>query len=240
MADALYETSSPEYPKHALHYSFAYIRTHMHCSCADAVNTYPGSRLLTLYRHTHAQTHLCSWIPSSSTTAAIFMTLGGRIVLLKEVSVTQVNTLLNASRLLYRRVERSETIIRTIGYAPPATLHEHDVVQTTTFVSPPRQWQTTHNHSGKASAGLVKSASGDPATLLPSREPAVQVEPEFLQWLYNMVRVYTHYEGTECAQGCGIHEEVMRARRTGDVYARISFPVRWTRPSLSYRSTTGV
>ena len=67
LTDAPNELSSSERPKHVLHYSFAYTCTHMRRSCADTVNTYPRGRSLTLYCHT--QTHLRSWIPSSTITA---------------------------------------------------------------------------------------------------------------------------------------------------------------------------
>jgi len=106
--------------------------------------------------------------------------------MLKSVSVTQANALLDASYQLYRHVESSETIVRTVGYALPAALHGHvlTVAPTTSFFSPPTQRQTPGNRSG-ATAGLVKSASGEPATMLSSRYGVNYVTPSFLRWLYN-------------------------------------------------------
>ncbi|KAH8992671.1 hypothetical protein EDB92DRAFT_1856868 [Lactarius akahatsu] len=45
--------------------------------------------------------------------------------MLKDVSVTQANTLLGASYKLYRHIERGETIVRTVGYSLPMALHWH-------------------------------------------------------------------------------------------------------------------
>jgi len=125
-----------------------------------------------------------SGIPSSS----ISTTHGGNTLMLKAVSVTQANALLNASYQLYRHVESSETtgIVRTVGYALPAALHRHvlTVVPTTSFFSPLTQWHTPRNLSGGAAAGLVKSASDEPATTLSSRDRIDYVTPSFLRSLY--------------------------------------------------------
>jgi len=121
-------------------------------------------------------------IPSSS----ISMTHGGNTLMVKGVSVTQANALLNTSYQLYRHVERDETIVRTVGYALPTALHEHvlTVVPTTSFVSPRMQWQTPLNRSGGAAAGPVKPASGEPATMLSSRDDAGSITPSILRQLY--------------------------------------------------------
>ncbi|KAH9052987.1 subtilisin-like protein [Lactarius deliciosus] len=81
------------------------------------------------------------------------------------VSVTQANALLDAS---YQFVETSETIVRTVGYALPAALHEH----------------TPHNRSDGAAAGQWESASGKPTTMLSSRIDVKYLTPSFLRWLY--------------------------------------------------------
>jgi len=120
---------------------------------------------------------------------------GGNTIMLKGVSVTQADVLLDASYQLYRHVESSETIVRTVGYALPAALHGHvlTVVPTTSFASPPTQWQTARNRSGGAAAELAKSISGEPATGLSSRDDSDDdsdddndyITASFLRLLYN-------------------------------------------------------
>ncbi len=104
------------------------------------------------------------------------MTHGGNTLMLKSVSLAQANTLLNASYQLYKHVERSETIVRTVGYALPAALHGHvlTVVPTTSFVSPPTQWQPPRNRS-----------SEEPAMMLSSRKNINFLTPSILHRLYD-------------------------------------------------------
>ena len=121
------------------------------------------------------------------------MTHNGNTMMLKGVSVTQANTLLDASYQVYRHIENSKTIVRTVGYALPAVLQGHvrTVVPTTSFLSAPMRRQTPRNHSGRAAAGLMKSVSGEPPTRL-SNGYADDVEyltPPFLRWLYD---IYTY------------------------------------------------
>ncbi|KAF8258634.1 subtilisin-like protein [Lactarius quietus] len=125
-------------------------------------------------------------VPSPSIT----VTHGGGTLTLKGVSMTQANTLLNASYQLYRHVDSSETIVRTLGYALPMTLHEHilTVVPTTTFFPQPRQWprQTPQNLSGETATGLVKSGSVEPVMTLSSRVVTDEygLTPSLLRSLY--------------------------------------------------------
>ena len=115
------------------------------------------------------------------------MTHGGDTLMLKGLSMAQANTLLGASYQVYKHVESRETIIRTLGYALPAALHEHvlTVVPTTSFVSRPTQLQ---NRSGGAAA---TSAPGEPAVLRPSRDNVNSIWPEFLRELYG-TDTYVH------------------------------------------------
>ncbi|KAI9453417.1 subtilisin-like protein [Lactarius psammicola] len=78
------------------------------------------------------------------------------------------NAFLEASYQLYTHIERNETIVRTVRYALPVALHEH---------------VTPRNHSGRAAAGLAKSTSGEPVTVLSSRDYG-GVTPSFLRGLY--------------------------------------------------------
>ncbi|KAF8258636.1 peptidase S8/S53 domain-containing protein [Lactarius quietus] len=130
-----------------------------------------------------------SWLEHHGVpTSSITVTHGGGTLTLKGVSMTQANTLLNASYQLYRHVESSETIVRTLGYALPMTLHEHilTVVPTTTFFPQPRQWQIPQNFSGETPTWPVKSGLVEPVTTLSSRADTIKypLTPSFLRWLY--------------------------------------------------------
>ncbi|KAF8257856.1 peptidase S8/S53 domain-containing protein [Lactarius quietus] len=122
-------------------------------------------------------------IPSSSVT-----TQGGNTLMLKAVPVTKANTLLDATYQLYRHVESHETIVRTVGYGLPAALHEHvrTVVPTTAFVPSLKQWQIPRNISGGETAAPVKSALGQPTTMLLNRVDVTEVEPDTLRWMYGI------------------------------------------------------
>ncbi|KAH9059511.1 subtilisin-like protein [Lactarius vividus] len=124
-----------------------------------------------------------SWLKHYGISSSSISTHGGNTLILKDVSVTQANTLLGASYQLYRHIERGETIVRTVGYSLPAALHWHvlTVAPTTSFVSPRMPWQTPRNRSDR----VVKSTSGEPATMLSSRAIVNYVTPSFLRWLYN-------------------------------------------------------
>ncbi|KAH9006770.1 subtilisin-like protein [Lactarius hatsudake] len=116
-------------------------------------------------------------VPSSS----VSMTHGGTTLTLSGVSIIQANALLGASYQLYRHVETNETIVRTIGYALPAALHRlvQTVAPTTCFSAPHTQWHSQRKRSG----GAKKPASGEPATVLSSRN-GDWTTPSFLRSLY--------------------------------------------------------
>ncbi|KAH9165488.1 subtilisin-like protein [Lactarius sanguifluus] len=119
-------------------------------------------------------------VPSSS----VSMTHGGTTLTLSGVSIIQANALLGASYQLYRHVETNETVVRTVGYALPAALHElvQTVVPTTCFSTPHTQWQSPRKRSGGATAGLKKPVSGEPVTVLSSRGDKLRT-PSFLRSL---------------------------------------------------------
>ncbi|KAH8985704.1 subtilisin-like protein [Lactarius akahatsu] len=129
-----------------------------------------------------------SWLEYHGiSSSSVSMTHGGNTLKLKGVSVTQANTLLGASYQVYRHVEWGETIVRTVGYSLPRALHWHvlTVVPTTSFVSLRAQWQTPRNDSRGDTVGLVKSASGEPVTILSGRAKVDFATPSFLRWLYD-------------------------------------------------------
>ncbi|KAH9062396.1 subtilisin-like protein [Lactarius vividus] len=169
IVDVLYEVSQPGHPRYGVYLTKEQV--------ADLVAPRPETlELVNSWLEHHG-------ISSSSVSA----THGGNTLMLKAVSVTQANTILGASYQLYRHVKSNESLIRTIGYALPASLHWHvlTVVPTTSFVSPRTQWQTPRNLSGGAAGWLVKSASGEPATMLSSRMGIKYVTPSFLRSLYD-------------------------------------------------------
>ncbi len=79
-------------------------------------------------------------VPSSS----VSPTHGGNWLTLLDVPVSKANDILGASYQLYRHAETNDTVLRTIGYSVPATLHK--VVQTiapTTYFGSPRAMRRT-------------------------------------------------------------------------------------------------
>ncbi|KAH9004795.1 subtilisin-like protein [Lactarius hatsudake] len=169
LIDALYEVSEPGRPRYRAHLTKEQV--------ADLVAPRPETLEL-----------VNSWLEHHGiSSSSISMTHGGNTLKLKGVSVTLANTLVGASYQVYRHVERGETIVRTVGYSLPRALHWHvlTVVPTTSFVSPRTQWQTPRNRSSGETVGLVKSASGEPATMLSSRAKVGYVTPPFLRWLYD-------------------------------------------------------
>ncbi|KAH8997670.1 subtilisin-like protein [Lactarius hatsudake] len=134
-----------------------------------------------------------SWLEHHDiSSSSVSMTHGGNTLKLQGVSVTQANTLLGASYEVYRHVERGETIIRTVGYSLPRALHWHvlTVVPTTSFTSLRAQWQTPRNDSSGETVGLVKSASGEPVTMLSGCTNVDFATPSFLRWLPADLRAF--------------------------------------------------
>ena len=134
--------------------------------------------------HPHTLNLVHSWlihhgIPLSSSS----MTHGGNTVTLTGVSITQADELLSASYQVYRHVKTNETIVRTISYSLPASLHAQvwTVVPTTHFASPHVREQTSWNRSDGAT---MEQASGEPVIALSSRDDGV-TSPDFLRYLYN-------------------------------------------------------
>ena len=105
-------------------------------------------------------------VPSSS----ISVSHGGDSLKLSGVPVPRANDLLGASYRLYRHIKTNETIVRTLGYALPFALdgHVRVVVPTTSFDSPQRQLQETHE--------LFRGAK---------REDVAIVRPGLLRRIYN-------------------------------------------------------
>ena len=76
--------------------------------------------------------------------SSISITHGGSWLFLSGVPVAQANALLGASYQLYRHIETSETVLRTIRYALPEGLHQHvQTVAPTTYFGSPRALRQT-------------------------------------------------------------------------------------------------
>ncbi|KAH8997709.1 subtilisin-like protein [Lactarius hatsudake] len=169
LINALYEVSEPGHSRYRAHLTKEQV--------ADLVA--PRPETLELVK---------SWLEHHGiSSSSVSMTHGGNTLKLKSMSVTQANTLIGASYEVYGHVERGETIVRTVGYSLPRALHWHvlTVAPTTSFISP--RTETPRNRSSGETAGLVKSASGEPATMLSSRTKVDFVTPPFLRWLYDTV-----------------------------------------------------
>ncbi|KAI9435317.1 subtilisin-like protein [Lactarius indigo] len=169
LIDALYEVSTPGHQKYGAHLSREQV--------AKLVAPHPHTLELV-----NSWLEYCG-IPSSS----VSMTHGGSTLKLTGVFVSRANDLLGASYQLYGHVKTNETIVRTIGYALPAALHEHvrTVVPTTSFDSPRAQRQIPRKRSGGAAVTPAKAALGEPVTEPKSRAIHFGTTPTFLSWLYS-------------------------------------------------------
>ncbi|KAF8268664.1 peptidase S8/S53 domain-containing protein [Lactarius quietus] len=182
LINVLYNVSTPDHPEHVLHF-IPHPRTHIygeHLSREQVAGLVaPHPRTLKLVN---------SWLKHNGIPSSSVTTQGGNTLMLKAVPVTKANTLLDASYQLYRHVESRETIVRTVGYGLPAALHEHvrTVVPTTAFVPSLKQWQIPRNISGRETAAPVKSALGQPTTMLSNRVDITEVDPELLRWMYGI------------------------------------------------------
>ncbi|KAH8981303.1 subtilisin-like protein [Lactarius hatsudake] len=162
LIDMLYQVSDPNHPRHE--------------QVAKLVSPPPGTlELVNSWLEFHG-------VPSLS----VSTTHGGTTLTLRGVSVIQANALLGASYQLYRHVETNETVVRTVGYALPAALHGlvQTVAPTTCFSTPHTQWQSPRKRSGGATAGLKEPVSGEPLTVLSSRDDDDDITPSFLRSLY--------------------------------------------------------
>jgi tripeptidyl-peptidase-1 len=138
--------------------------------------------------HPESFEHFDSWLEHHSIPlSSVSMTYGGNTLIIESVPLTQANTLLGASYQLYRHIESSETILRTIGYALPAVLHKYvqTVAPTTSFFSPQTEW--LHDLPG----GWENSSSGEAASKLSRGLTVDSVTPTFLQWLYGTATYVT-------------------------------------------------
>ncbi|KAH9166016.1 subtilisin-like protein [Lactarius sanguifluus] len=167
LIDTLYQVSDPNHPRYGTYLSKEQV--------AELVSPPPGTlELVNSWLECHG-------IPSLS----VSMTHGGTTLTLRGVSVLQANALLGASYQLYRHVETNETVVRTVGYALPAALHGlvQTVAPTTCFSTPHTQWPLPRKRFSGAAVGLKKPVSGEPVTVLSSRDDD-DTTPSFLRSLY--------------------------------------------------------
>ncbi|KAI9452793.1 subtilisin-like protein [Lactarius psammicola] len=152
-----------------------------------------------------------SWLEHHAvSSSSISMTHGGSWLTVSGVPVSQANELLGASYQLYRHTQVNETILRTVRYALPATLHAHvqTVAPTTHFASARMLQQMPRSHSGGAAVSPSEAAPGEPINVLSRRDEFnYLVTPGFLRWLYKT----TDYVPVATAQNAlgvvGYHEQ---------------------------------
>ena len=195
LIDTLYEVSNPNHPKYVSipfpMWVYSHTRVHMSCyrygvhlskdQVAGLVAPHPDSLELVGSWLEHHE------VPSS----AVSITHGGGWLTIKNVPLTKADTLLGASYQTYRHIETNETVIRTVGYSLPTTLHGHvqTVAPTTYFGSPRplRQTSKLESHAPTLPDGdlalqdlLARFAPGDP---IPSNCSSV-ITPTCLRLLY--------------------------------------------------------
>ena len=134
-----------------------------------------------------------SWLAHHGVQAsAVSITHGGNWLKIKGVTLAKANALLDASYRIYRHTETGETVIRTVSYSLPATLHEcvQTVTPTTYFGSPRPQRQTSKvafnaptlpDGDRELQDSLATFAPGDP---IPSNCSSIMT-PTCLRLLYN-------------------------------------------------------
>ncbi|KAH9007659.1 subtilisin-like protein [Lactarius hengduanensis] len=168
LIEVLHEVSDPTHPKYGAHLSREQV--------ADLVAPSPDTLELV---HSWLGYHR---VPSES----VSVTHGGSSLTLTGVPISRANNLLGASYQFYRHVETNETIIRTIGYSLPATLHAHvqTVAPTTCFATPHRWWRAPLKHSGRVATRKAKVESEEPTTVLSDRGVSDETTPSFLRWQY--------------------------------------------------------
>jgi tripeptidyl-peptidase-1 len=182
LIDALSEVSNPRHPRHVFHITlplaplftcallrFRYGEHLLKEQVAELVR--PPQDTLELVR---------AWLLHHGIrSSSISTTHGGAWLTVTDVLVSQANQLLGASYQLYRNTKTNETIIRTVGYALPAVLHNQiqDVAPTTYFFSARVMQQTPRRRSfGPASAQAVS---------VTARSSRLTVTPSYLRWLYS-------------------------------------------------------
>ncbi|KAF8264385.1 peptidase S8/S53 domain-containing protein [Lactarius quietus] len=173
LIDALYEVSDPSHSRYGAHLTREQV--------AELAAPHP---------HTLELVH--AWLIHHSVPFSSFSTTHGNTLTLTNVSITKANKLLGASYQLYKHVKTYETIVRTIGYALPAVLHNHvwTVEPTTHFESLPAgmRGETLRNRSHVAEAKQAEVVSGEPVTALSGRGDVGVTSPSFLRQLYNTLR----------------------------------------------------
>ncbi|KAH9060152.1 subtilisin-like protein [Lactarius vividus] len=161
LVNALYSVSDPTSPRHVLSNE----------QVAQLVAPHPDTLdLIKSWLRNYA-------VPSSS----ILTTHGGSWLKLTGIPVSRANELLGASYQLYLRIGTNDnTILRTVGYAPPSVLHSYvkTVNPTTYFASTSTLRQTPRRRTVRETADM---ATRERVTSLLSR---LHVRPSVLRSLY--------------------------------------------------------
>ena len=125
-------------------------------------------------------------VPSSSVSTSH----GGGWLTITGVPVSQADALLCASYQLYKHTgtNETETILRTVSYALPVSLHGHlqTVAPTTHFASPHMPLQIPGKRSSEEVAVMANTTSRELVRMLSKRDndDGPEVTPEYLRYLY--------------------------------------------------------
>jgi tripeptidyl-peptidase-1 len=188
LIDALQEVSQPRHPKHVLFitplieaYSWVPL---LHFRYGAHLTKEQVAKLVA--PHPDTVELVSSWLKHNGVPpSSISTTHGGGWLTVATVPVAQANRLLGASYKLYYHLGTNETIIRTVGYALPAALHNHvqTIAPTTAFTS--TRLLEPEEMPCSRSGGAVSATSGEPVSMLSHRqpnEPEIDINPSVLRW----------------------------------------------------------
>ncbi|KAH9159722.1 subtilisin-like protein [Lactarius sanguifluus] len=175
LTDAIHGVSNPKHPKHVLFYIPPPTHlTLLHCRYGAYLSKEQVAELVAPHPYTLKLVE--TWLQHHDVSLSNVSTShGGNWLTVTRVPVSAANELLGASYQLYRCTGTNKTILRTVGYALPVTLHAHvqTVAPTTYFGSLLTPPERPRGHRGRAVAALS------------TRD--VPVTPSFLRSLYNSV-----------------------------------------------------
>ncbi|KAF8269933.1 peptidase S8/S53 domain-containing protein [Lactarius quietus] len=168
LIDALHEVSNPRHQKYGAHLSKEEV--------AELVAPHQDTLEIV---HSWLEHH---GVPSSD----ISTSHGGGWLTVTGVAVSQADQLLCASYHLYKHTGTNETILRTVGYALPESLHPlvETVAPTTYFASPRTLMLAPRMHSSEESAVMVKPPTSGRRVRVLSKRDTPPITPPVVRKLY--------------------------------------------------------
>ncbi|KAF8268694.1 subtilisin-like protein [Lactarius quietus] len=181
LIDALYEVSNPKHPRYGAYLSKEQV--------AELVSPHPDTLKL-----------VESWLGHHGVSLSnVSRSHGGGWLTVTGVPVSKANDLLGASYHLFQHAETKETILRTLGYALPSSLHWYvqTVAPTTYFGSPGtlRQRPRVHHSGAIATQAIWGRDQSDAPT------------PAFLRSLYKSAEYVPVATDRNVLGITGFHEE---------------------------------